>query len=178
MDEEELSYEDEEELQKKLISLLLKGADNPINSKINFQKELFLLIRSFPKFSQLFDFKEHRYGPYSNIAEQIVENYQDLFDTDNDKLVLTEEGKKYGEQVLDELDEQNRAKILKTVKLIRSIYDKLDDKEFMFLIYMTYGYTQKSDVFYKLMQDRVKYATRIYKKGIISHKRYLELIGD
>jgi len=40
-----LSYDEEETFRKKLIALLLSGADKPIALKVNFQKELFLLIK-------------------------------------------------------------------------------------------------------------------------------------
>ena len=41
MQKTRLSYDEEETFRKKLIALLLSGADNPIASKVNFQKELF-----------------------------------------------------------------------------------------------------------------------------------------
>lgn len=173
-----LSYEDEEELQKKIIALLLSGAEKPINSKINFQKELFLLVESYPKFKKMFEFKSNRYGPYSYIAEQIVETYKDIFDIDKKGVELTHEGKVFSQKSLREMKEKNRENILLTIRLIRSIYDKLNDDEFMFLIYKTYGYTDKSDVVDSLMKNKEMIAKSIYRKGIISYKRFLELLGD
>jgi len=38
MQKTRLSYDEEETFRKKLIALLLSGADNPIASKVNFQK--------------------------------------------------------------------------------------------------------------------------------------------
>ncbi len=66
MSEKNTSPETEEEIRKKIISVLLGSANKPINSKINFQKELFLVTQSFPKFSSLFNFMPHKFGPYSN----------------------------------------------------------------------------------------------------------------
>jgi len=68
MQKARLSYDEEETFRKKLIALLLSGADRPVSSKVNFQKELFLLIKALPQFESLFDFMPHRLGPYSNAA--------------------------------------------------------------------------------------------------------------
>jgi len=74
MQKTRLRYDEEEMFRKKLIALLLSGADTPITSKVNFQKELCLLIRAMPQYESIFDFIPHRLGPYSNSAKHIVEN--------------------------------------------------------------------------------------------------------
>lgn len=178
MKKDGLNYEQEEELQKSVIALLLSGDDKPISSKINFQKELFILVNSFPKFKELFDFKSHMYGPYSNNAETIIESHIDLFDIDQKGLQLTNEGKKYSEHAKRELNPSNRELLLKNIHLIRKIYDKLNDQEFMFLIYNTYGYTDKSDVFFDLMRDKERIAKSLYRKGVITYKKYIELLNS
>ncbi len=173
-----LSFEDEEDIRKKVIVLLLSGAEKPINSKVNFQKELFLLVKSFPNFQSVFGFIPHRLGPYSNSAEYTIENHPELFESDKKGLELTYEGKGFGVEVLKELSPEKKDKLLKSIKLIRSIYDQLTDDEFMFLIYKTYGYTEKSDIFEKLIKKKGTIALRLYKKGVITYSRYKELIAD
>ncbi len=178
MNNEKLSFEDEENIRKKIITLLLGGAERPINSKVNFQKELFLIVKSFPQFESIFGFVPHRLGPYSNSAEYTVENYPDLFAFDKKGLKLTQEGKDLVHDILKESTPEKREKLLKSIELIRSIYDQLTDDEFMFLIYKTYGYTEKSDVFEKLMRKKNIIVARLYKKGVITYKRYIELLAD
>ena len=73
---------------------------------------------------------------------------------------------------------ENRTSLERIIKNIRSLYDDLSDNEFMFLIYKTYGYTEKSDVFNKLMKKRKRLATSLLHKGIITHQRYEELIVE
>lgn len=178
MNDDKLSFEDEENIRIKIITLLLSGAERPINSKVNFQKELFLIVKSFPKFESIFSFIPHRLGPYSNSAEYTIENYPDLFALDKKGLKLTQEGKSLAQGILKESTPEKREKLLKSIELIRSIYDQLTDDEFMFLIYKTYGYTEKSDVFEKLMRNKNMIASRLYKKGVITYKRYKELLAD
>lgn len=177
MENNYLSFESEEDARKRIIALLLGGVDNPINSKVNFQKELFLLIQSFPKIGQLFNFMPHKLGPYSNEADYILENYPDLFESSKAGIYLTDRGIRFHISSLKQIKPENLKILEDVIKNIRSIYDKLNDREFMFLIYMTFGYTEKSDVFDKLMKDREKLAKGLFRKGVITRQRYYELIG-
>lgn len=178
MSEKNTSPETEEEIRKKIISVLLGSANKPINSKINFQKELFLVTQSFPKFGPLFNFMPHKFGPYSNSAEFTIENYPEFFDSGRPGVKLTPAGESYYQSVLEQMQPENRTSLEKIIKNIRSLYDDLSDNEFMFLIYKTYGYTEKSDVFNKLMEKRKRLATGLLHKGIITHQRYEELIVE
>jgi hypothetical protein len=172
------SPEIEEEIRKKIIAVLLGSAKKPISSKINFQKELFLVTQSFPKFGSLFNFMPHRFGPYSNSAEFTIDNYPEIFDSNKQGVLLTSEGESYCKSALEQMQPENRKSLEKVIINIRSLYDNLSDQEFMFLIYKTYGYTEKSDIFEKLMQKKERLATGLLNKGIITHQRYNELISE
>lgn len=176
MKKTKLSFEDEEMFRKKLIALLLSGADKPIASKVNFQKELFLLIRAMPNFESLFDFMPHRLGPYSNSADHVIENNPELFIADRKGIYLSDEGKQFSSSVSGEMRPENFERLLQSIKFIRSIYDNLTDDEFMFLVYMTYGYTEKSDRFEDLLKRKKQLAESLLRKKIITHQRYQELL--
>jgi len=176
MQKARLSYDDEETFRKKLIALLLSGADKPIASKVNFQKELFLLIRAMPQFESLFDFMSHRLGPYSNSAEHVIENNPELFVADNKGIYLSDEGKQFSSSVQDEMRPENFKRLIQSIQFIRSVYDQLTDDEFMFLVYRTYGYTEKSDRFELLMKRKKQLADSLLRKKIITHQRYAELL--
>jgi hypothetical protein len=176
MQKTRLSYDDEETFRKKLIALLLSGADKPIASKVNFQKELFLLIKSMPQFESLFDFMSHRLGPYSNSAEHVIENNPELFVADNKGIYLSDEGKRFSLSVKKEMQPENLGQLNRSIEFIRSVYDHLTDDEFMFLIYMTYDYTEKSDRFDALLKRRKQLADSLLRKKIITRQRYLELL--
>jgi len=171
-----LSYDEEEEFRKKLVALLLSGAENPIASKVNFQKELFLLIKAMPQFEPLFDFMPHRLGPYSNSAEHLIENNPEFFVADNKGIYLSDEGDRFSSSIQKEMRPENFERLMQSVKFIRSVYDKLTDDELMFLVYMTYGYTEKSDRFDALLKRREHLAESLLRKKVITHQRYLELV--
>jgi len=171
-----LSYDEEEMFRKKLIALLLSGADRPIASKVNFQKEMFLLIKAMPQFEPLFDFMPHRLGPYSNSAEHVIENNPELFVADKMGIYLSDEGKRFSSSIRKEMHPENYERLIQSITFIRSIYDHLTDDEFMFLVYMTYGYTEKSDRFDALLKRRKQIADSLLRKKIITRQRYRELV--
>jgi hypothetical protein len=171
-----LSYDEEETFRKKLIALLLSGADNPIASKVNFQKELFLLIKAMPQFESLFDFMPHRLGPYSNTAEHVIENNPELFVADKKGIYLSDDGKEFSSSVREEMRPDNLNRLMQSIQFIRSVYDNLTDDEFMFLVYMTYDYTEKSDRFDDLLKRRKPLADSLLRKGIITQQRHEELL--
>jgi hypothetical protein len=176
MQKTRLNYDEEEAFRKKLIALLLSGADTPIASKVNFQKELFLLIKAMPQFETLFDFMSHRLGPYSNSAEHVIENNPELFVADNTGIYLSGEGAQFTSTVEKEMRPENFERLMQSIRFIRSVYDHLSDDEFMFLVYRTYGYTEKSDRFDALMKRKKQLADSLLRKKIVTHQRYLELL--
>ena len=120
----------------------------------------------------------HYYGPYSRIAEDIIENYDDYFISDKKGIYLTSEGKKLGEESIREFSEKNREKIEISRNIVRSLYDYLSNDELMFLVYKTYGYTEKSEVIERLLEKKEYLAGQLLKKGIITKKRYQELVAN
>ncbi len=173
-----LSFEQEEAIRNKFIAILLSGADRPIKNKINFQKELFLFSKSFPKIFEFFEFIPHYYGPYSSSAADSIDNHDNYFVNDRAGIYLTTEGKNLAEESLDEFSPENREKILTSMNIVRSLYDSLTSDELMFLVYKTYGYTEKSDKIDSLLENKEYLAGRLLKKGVITEKRYRELIED
>ena len=130
-----LSFEEEERIRSKFIALLLSGAERPIKTRINFQKELFIFSKSFPKFFDSFDFVPHYYGPYSRIAEDIIENYDDYFISDKKGIYLTSEGKKLGEESIREFSEKNRDPQLKSIVMKEYNENKEVIKNLKWVIY-------------------------------------------
>ena len=178
MVESGLSFEEEEAIRNKFIAILLSGADRPIKNKINFQKELFLFSKSFPKFFAFFEFVPHYYGPYSSSAADSIENHDDYFVNDNKGIYLTPEGRNLAEDSINEFSPENREKIIISRNIVRSLYDSLTSDELMFLVYKTYGYTEKSEIINSLLEKKEYLADRLLKKGVITEKRYRELIED
>jgi len=129
-----------------------------------------------PSFESLFDFIPHRLGPFSNSAEHIIENNPELFVADRKGIYLSDEGKRFSSSVKKEMHPENLDRLVQSIQFIRSIYDNLTDDEFMFLIYMTYGFTEKSDRFEDLLKRKKQLADNLLRKKIITHQRYEELL--
>lgn len=129
-----------------------------------------------PQFETLFDFMSHRLGPYSNSAEHVIENNPELFVADNNGIYLSGEGEQFTTSIEKEMRPENFERLMQSIKFIRSVYDHLSDDEFMFLVYRTYGYTEKSDRFDALMKRKKQLADSILRKKIVTHQRYLELL--
>ena len=173
-----------EEIEKYLILLL--GVENrPIPSMWHLEKEMFVLSRSNPKVQQFFNFEKHYNGPYSQILQEVVNEplyYENSYEFDEQKRIqLTDKGK----QVFKEIFQKNKnnekyLSLVDVVKFIRNLYDKLSKNELLFLVYRTYPeYTEFSNIYENLVQNeniRNKIADSLLKKGLVTKKRYKELI--
>lgn len=173
-----LSYEDKQESLKKIILLLLNVSDKPIDL-VHIQKELFLLTESFQKLRELFDFKSSNYGVYSDIANAVLDNnIGEVFESTPKGIILNEEGRRQAHETLNEMKDEQREKMMRTITTIRALYDPLNAEELEFLVYETYGYTEQSLVYEQMNKDRIRYAASLLRKGAISKKRYQELLGE
>ncbi|MDD4756531.1 MAG: hypothetical protein PHG29_10675 [Prolixibacteraceae bacterium] len=173
---ESASFESEEKLRRELIAILLSASKSPVPTRIKFQKELFLLTRSFPKFEKLFPFTAYRFGPYSSNAEAILENNDELFIEDKYGIHLTDSGKRLQEKAESTMSPNNREMLRKVSEMISTICQNMNDEELMYLIYTTYGYEKHSDIYQHLYEKRETIAKRLYNKGIISYQKYQELL--
>ncbi len=174
-----VSFEEKQEASKKLILLLLAGSEKPIRTRVHLQKELFLLTTSFPKLNELLDFKSSNYGVYSDAADAVLENnLGEVFEITSEGIIANEEGQKQTMNILDEMTEEKRERMMRTIRIIRSIYDRLSPSELEFLVYITYGYAGKSLIYEKMIKDKAKFAGQLLRKGAISQRRYRELLGE
>ena len=174
---------DEIRVAEEMVLLLLGINKSPLNGEIHLQKEIFLLTKANPKLQQLFNFKKHIFGPYSQLLADIVEEpmYHDgSFMFVNKKIKLSLKGQK--EFKLFENENKSDKKFLElqhVLFLIRSIYDKLNVNEFLFLVYSTYSdYLEKSAISGVLFEEHMKkkLSLSLFSKGIITELRYKELM--
>jgi len=165
---------------------LLGVADNPLPSIWHLQKEFFILTKINPKAQQLFNFVKHYEGPYSDVLQESYREpicYEDAFDTNrNGEIILTEQGKK----TFDEIKREHYGnpkfdQLLRSLKLIREIYDKLSKEELLFIMYLTYPeFIEYSNIYERLVkneQRRKRICDSLLKKGLITSDRYEELIS-
>lgn len=183
-EDQELYEEDQEKVEEILISLL-GVVDRPLPTITHAEKEIFILCKSNPEIQKYFEFEEHYYGAYSQVLEETLEEplfYEDAFQLENDGIHLTRHGKKLYNDILQKYKDDEEFKVLIiALKLIREVYDKLSTEELIFLLYFTYPECGKySNVYESLLenkQKRVSLSKNLYRKGIITERRYEELLA-
>ncbi len=169
---------------EKYIVLLLCARDEPIPTQWHLQKEMFILSRAVPPADKIFGFEKHYYGPYSQTLHEVTEDplYLDnAYKVQSDGAVsITQSGKDYFHNIVDQHKGNERfASLLQAMKLTRNVYDKLEWKELLFLIYMTYpNYIDASNIYDELVnkrENRDKLANSLFSKGLVTEERYNEL---
>jgi len=177
--------EDNINVVERYIILLLGVVDRPIPSIWHLEKELFILSKSNPIVQKFLEFERHYHGPYSQVLKEVVEepiHFENAFILDKDGIHLTS----YGKKIFNKLVEENREnkkfmEFLHALKLIRNLYDKLSVEELLFLIYITYPeFTKLSSISDRLLKNKVKrhqILRSLLRKGIITEKRYKELVN-
>lgn len=177
---------DEVEIIEKYIILLLGVVDNrPIPSTTHLQKELFVLSNANKRIKELIKFEKHNFGPYSDDLTDVSQNpiyHPNAYYHDNNKIYITNEGRQFFKELLENNKDNSRFnEMLIMLKMIRNLYDKLNVDELLFIIYLTYDtYTEKSIISDKLLNPpkRNQLALRVYRKGVITEKKYNEIIGE
>jgi len=172
------------EILEQYIIILLGVGDSPVPSRTHLQKEFFILQKVAPKLSKIVNFKKHYYGPYSEEINDIVEDpicCDGAIITENNKIMLSEVGRKKYENLVNLHGTNEKFKeLLNVAKLIRKMYDKLNNDELLLLIYLTYGeYTENSVAAERILEPvkRASIAKNLYKKGLISDERLNEILG-
>ena len=166
------------------IILLLGVKNEPILSSWHLQKEMFMLSKASPTIAKYFEFKQHYNGPYDQHLDEIVKEplqYDGAWEIKKSQISLTYSGKR----IFDTLKKENGGnkkfvELLKTIKLVRIMYDRLSNNELLFLIYQTYPtYAVHSNIYETLVVDKNKreeLANALLRKGIVTEKRYEELL--
>lgn len=170
---------------EKYIILLLGAKNTPMPSLWHLQKEMFVLSRAIPMINEFFDFERHYNGPFSPILSELVKEpltYDDAFEMrqQNGPIQVTRHGKEVFKKIVNE--HQNNEKfsyLLKTIKLTRDVYDKLEKDELLFLFYQTYPeYAEVSNAYHSLVLDqetRTKMADSLLAKNLVTEERCKEL---
>jgi len=177
----------DEKLKEEFIILLLGSVDEPIPSLWHVQKEMFIFSRLNPRVQDLFQFKRHYNGAFSLILSEILEEpmyYEHTYSYDSKiggYYLLNNGKKRYNEILIQNKNNKKFLKMLNALKLIRKLYDKLSNDELLFLMYITYKefveLSNKYDQLVENNQKRLELASSIYKKGLVTKRRYEELIN-
>ena len=160
-----------------LLILLLGSADRPISSEFHVHKELFILTRTFPKLSELFEFDAYRKGPFSRVAQDTLD---DLIERGyvisvGGSYALSEQGRAMYEDIVNGL---RRKDLINTMKRIRDMYDKLSIDELLLLVYVTYPeYTVESEELRRILRKAPMIVDGLLRKGVITERRKEEILN-
>lgn len=174
---------DEAEFVERYMILLIGIEDKPVPSDLHLQKEIFLLSKFKESLAKSFDFNKHYFGPYSQVLDEALKNpayFPTAFDFNEKNISLTKSGKdEFSKMKKDFAKENDFQIILSSVKLLRTLYDKLTYDELLLLIYETYPeYTEFSQVSDRILKNdnvRFRLIENIFSKGLITKERYEEL---
>jgi hypothetical protein len=165
---------------------LLSTQEKPVPTIWHLQKEFFILTKMNPKAQQLFNFVKHYEGPYSQVLQDSVRDpmcYEEAFAIKgNGEIYLTNQGKETFKEIRDKYGSDEKfVHFMRSLKLIREIYEKLTKEELLFLIYVTYPeYVEFSNIYSRLVENKEKkkqLSENLLKKGLITRDRYEELVA-
>lgn len=175
------------EIREQFVILLLGAMERPVPTIWHVQKEIFILSKIQPKIQDLFQFVKHYEGPYSQLLQESVKepiHYDRAYEfNSSDALILLSEGRDIFNRIKVENEKlESFARIINSLKLIRTIYDKLSKDELLLLIYVTYpSYIEFSNIYDDLVRNddkRKRIASNLLLKGLITNSRYEELVQN
>ena len=171
---------DDIEIIEELIISLLGVDKRPLNGKTHLQKEIFLLTESNPKLKELFNFKKHYYGPYSQVIDQVIEepfHKDNPYEFDQEKISLSYSGRREFQKIGEKMGAEKFAKLKNALSLIRTLYHNLDSEEILLIIYATYPkYVEKSSIIDNIIKKKDIIIKRMLSKKSITELRAKELM--
>lgn len=172
-----MEIEDLTESQKSILLLLSSKNHEPIKGKTWFQKEVFLMAKNIPELEDDTSFEADFYGPYSENAEEELEDLklEGMVSSDKtEKIRITEEGIK----LVKRLEKETSKDRLILIEEIKEFLNDLSLDELLVFIYYTYeDMTTESYIKEKLEKIRVEIAKRLFLKKKVSLEKASELAG-
>lgn len=177
--------DDIEAIERWIILLLGVVDSRPIPSATHLQKELFVLSKANPKIEEIIRYDKHHYGPYSGDLDDISKNpifFSDAYvlGPEGRKIFITEKGVEVYEEMTSDFGGNPRFdQLIAMMKMVRDLYDRLPTDELLFLVYLTYEeFTEMSEKSRELLSEpkRIELATRLLRRGVITEKRFAELV--
>ena len=172
------------DLHSHLVLKILNGLNaEPIVGKIKFQKIAFLVLKNFDDIFEFFDFKPHKFGPFSESLDYALEESKSKEESiiENETIKITEIGK----AKLSDLDsisnlnikeKINKELIEKTIDTIKEDFKNFTGKEILAFIYKSFpDYIDDS-----IIADSIDYKNiflGLYERGELGISKIAELMG-
>jgi uncharacterized protein YwgA len=168
--------EDLTDLDLAILQLLHAGDNDPLKGKVAFQKEMFLIADYIDKIREKAEFIPHTFGPYSEAAENEMQNLRSLG-------LVNEQYNKYsitptGVAALSKAKSVFSEEELDAIKDFKEFLNDLTEPEILLFIYISYPkFKEESTVYDRVIRKRVPTAFSLYKKGKISLEKAAFLAG-
>jgi hypothetical protein len=149
------------------VSVLLIGANSfqPIKGKLWFQKELFLIAQNIGELAEEADFESDFIGPYSEIADEELDQLRREGIVSKGKVELTP----FGRDVDNRLREQSPPAILRQISDMKRFLNNLTKEELLGFIYYSYPEMRVDSVeFAEIDKNRVQIAISLFGKRKVS----------
>jgi len=163
---EKRRIEDDLSLTQK-VSILLIGANSfqPVRGKLWFQKELFLIAQNIRELAEEADFESDFIGPYSEIADEELEQLRREGIVSKQKVELTP----LGRDVAGRLQRQIPPVIHGLISEMKRFLNNLTKEELLGFIYYSYPKMRIDSVeFAEIDKNRVQIAIRLFGKSKVS----------
>jgi hypothetical protein len=160
--------------QKIAILLLAANSFSPIRGKTWYQKELFLIAENISQLKEETDFEEDYLGPYSEFADNELDQLKIEGIVEKGKLSLTFFGRKLA-RILESKASKN---LLQLTSDIKHLLNNLDKDELLGFIYFSYPeFTTESIEFERIKQKRLVIAVSLFGKRKVSLGKAAEIAG-
>jgi len=162
------------ELQKYIVLLLNSNDAEPLKGDLWFQKELFLTDKNIPELASEASFCSDFLGPYSENAEEQVEQLEqdEIINKEGNKLSLSPLGNKIAQEI--KIDKEH----LEMISEFKSLLNDLTNDELLTLIYFSFqNMTDESLKLKHIIKHRISVAIKLYKKNKITIQKASEIAG-
>lgn len=164
------------EVKKNLLLLLSANSCTPINGKLWYQKELFLLSKNNKELEEEAGFDAYFFGPHSELADAEMEEMIQLgvVKKVGSNFILTEMGKDIAHSVSKNASKSE----LELIEDIKDFLNTLTKDQLLLFVYISYpNMIEDSVEFKQLIPKRKEIAISIYRQGKISVGKTAELAG-
>jgi len=158
-----------------VLILMYSPPKQGFHSRLHLQKAFFILSKSIEGIKEAAEFIAYKKGPYSENLEDRLRDLEDYgyISTQNNKLILKEAGKRYAHDLWNKVPEE----IKKRVTSVKDFIESLDEDELLLYIYAVHGSAEKSDLYDRIMKQKIQIALRMLSKGVISSGLAAKLAG-
>ena len=176
MDIKKAVLEDLSEVKKNLLLLLSANSNEPINGKLWYQKELFLVSKNNKELEEEANFEPYFWGAHSELVDTEMEELVQLG-------VVKKIGYKYfltdiGKDIAKTVSEKSPKDEKELIEDVKDFLNSLSKDELLLFIYVSYPDMCEDAVELKnLLPKRKEIAIRMYNNGKISIGKTSELAG-